>query len=71
MGDGKSHPEREVYNDISLPQKTRKMSNQQPKLATKGTRKRIIERYNYQSRNKINALKIVENIKLKCVSLKK
>ena len=39
MGCSKSSSKREVYSDTSLPQKVRKISNKQPRLTPKGTRK--------------------------------
>ena len=41
MGYSKSSSKREVYNNTNLPQETRKISNKQPNLKPKGTRKRI------------------------------
>ena len=40
MGCSKSISKRDVYSDISLPEETRKISNKQPNLTPKGTRKR-------------------------------
>ena len=40
MGCGKSSSKREVYGETGLPQKTRKLSNKQPKVIPKETRKR-------------------------------
>ena len=40
MGCSKSNSKREVYDDTSLPQETRKISNKQPNLTPKATRER-------------------------------
>ena len=39
MGCSKSSSKREVYSNMSLPQKTRETSNKQPNLTPKATRK--------------------------------
>ena len=40
MGCHKSSVKKEVFSNISLPQETREMSNKQPNLTLKATRKR-------------------------------
>ena len=40
MGCSKSSSKREVYSNMSLPQKTRETSNKQPNLTPKATRER-------------------------------
>ena len=40
MGCHKSSAKKEVYSNTSLPQETREMSNKQPNLTLKATRKR-------------------------------
>ena len=40
MGFNKSNPKREVYNNTTLPQETRKISNKQPNLTPKAVRER-------------------------------
>ena len=40
MGCSKSSSKREVYNSTTLPQKTRKISNQQPNLTPKAIKER-------------------------------
>ena len=40
MGCSKSSSKREVYSNTNLPQETRKISNKQPNITPKGTRKR-------------------------------
>ena len=40
MQTNKSNSKREVYSNTILPQKTRKISNKQPKLTPKATRER-------------------------------
>ena len=40
MEQNKSSSKREVYSDIGIPQETRKISDKQPNLPTKGIRKR-------------------------------
>ena len=40
IGHSKSSSKKEVYSDTNLPQETRKLSNKQPNLIPKGTRKR-------------------------------
>ena len=39
VGYSKSSSKKEVYSNTSLPQETRKISNKQPNLTPKGTRK--------------------------------
>ena len=39
MGDSKSSSKKEIHNNASLPQETRKISNKQSNLTPKGTRK--------------------------------
>ena len=43
MGCSKSSSKREVYSNMSLPQKTRETSNKQPNLTSKATRKRTTQ----------------------------
>ena len=38
MGLSKSSSKREIYSDKRLPQKTRKISNKQPNITSKGAR---------------------------------
>ena len=40
MRSNKNNSKREVYSNMILPQKTRKISNKQPKLTPKATRER-------------------------------
>ena len=40
MGHNKGNSKRVVYSNTDLPQETRKISNKQSKLTSKGTRKR-------------------------------
>ena len=49
MACSKSNSKREVYSNTGLPQETRKMSNKQPNLTSKGIRKRT---YKAQSQQK-------------------
>ena len=44
MGCSKSCSKREVYSNTSLPQETRKISNEQPNLIPKATRERRINK---------------------------
>ena len=44
VGHSRSISKREVYSDTSLPQETRKISNKQPNLTPKRTRKRRINK---------------------------
>lgn len=39
MGDSKSSSKKEIHNNASLPQETRKISNRQSNLTPKGSRK--------------------------------
>ena len=41
MGCSKRSSKKEVYSDTGIPQETRKISNKQPNLPSKGIRKRI------------------------------
>ena len=45
MGCHKSSAKKEVYSNTSLPQETREMSNKQPNLTLKATRKRRKKKY--------------------------
>ena len=40
MGHSKSSSQREAYSDTGIPQETLKISNKQPHLTPKGTRRR-------------------------------
>ena len=57
MGHSKCSSKREVYSNTSLPQDTRKISNEQPNLTTKGTRKR--------KANKLKVIRRREIIKIR------
>ena len=46
----KSSSKREVYSNMSLPQETRKISNKQPNLTPKTTRKRKKKKKNQNSK---------------------
>ena len=48
----KSSSKREVYINIGLPQETRKISNKQPNLIFKGTRKRRTNKLKVSRRKK-------------------
>ena len=53
MGCSKSNFKREVYNDTSLPQETRNISNKQPKLTPKTTRERTTTKTKVNRRKEI------------------
>ena len=53
MGYSKSSSKREIYSNTILLQETRKISNEQPNLTTKGTRKRRINEPKVSRRREI------------------
>ena len=53
MGCSKSGSKREVYSNIILPQKTRKISNKQSNLTPKGTRERRTNKTKVSRRKEI------------------
>ena len=57
MGCSKSSPKREVHSDTGLPQKTRKISNKQPNLPPKRSRK------NKQTKPKVSTRKEIIKIR--------
>ena len=57
MGCSKSSSKREVYSNTNLPQETRKISNKQPNITPKGTRKRRTNKTQNQSKER-NHIKV-------------